>query len=83
MFMINYKILCIDCGDWSITDSKTGETKTGTSHYIVAHKDGNCKPVILPCSADMFKEGAKYVDMVTNILFDEKGRVAGISPANK
>ena len=42
MSMINYKILCIDCGDWSITDSKTGETKTGTSHYIVAHKDGNC-----------------------------------------
>lgn len=78
--MISYKILCIDCGDWEITDSKTGEKKTGTSHYVVAHKQDNCKPIVLKCSAETFKEAAKYVDMVVNLLFDEKGNIAGINP---
>ena len=78
--MISYKILCIDLGDWEIVDGKTGEKKTGTSHYIVVHKQDNCKPIVLKCSADMFKEAAKYVDMTVNLLFDEKGMIAGINP---
>lgn len=77
--MDKYKLLCIDCGDWSIEDKKTGEIKTGTSYYLVVHKADNCKPMVFKSTPDCFKEAAKLVDMDVNILFDEKGRVAGIN----
>lgn len=77
--MDKYKLLCIDCGDWSIEDKKTGEVKTGTSYYVVVHKKDNCKPMVFKATEHTFKEAAKLVDMDVNILFDDKGRVAGIN----
>lgn len=79
--MDKYKLLCIDCGDWTIEDKKTGETKKGTSYYLVVHKHGNCKPIVSKTTTECFKVAGKYVGMDVNILFDEKGRVAGINPA--
>ena len=77
--MDKYKLLCIDCGEWSIEDKKTGELKTGTSYYLVVHKKDNCKPMVFKATENTFKEAAKLVDMDVNILFDDKGRVAGIN----
>lgn len=77
--MDKYKLLCIDCGEWSIEDKKTGEVKTGTSYYVVVHKKDNCKPMVFKATENTFKEAAKLVDMDVNILFDDKGRVAGIN----
>lgn len=77
--MDKYKLLCIDCGDWSIEDKKTGEVKTGTTYYVVVHKKDNCKPMVFKATENTFKEAAKLVDMDVNILFDDKGRVAGIN----
>lgn len=77
--MDKYKLLCIDCGEWTIEDKKTGEVKTGTSYYLVVHKSDNCKPMVFKATENTFREGAKLVDMEVNILFDEKGRVAGIN----
>lgn len=77
--MDKYKLLCIDCGEWSIEDKKTGEVKTGTSYYVVVHKKDNCKPMVFKSTENTFKEAAKLVDMDVNILFDDKGRVAGIN----
>lgn len=77
--MDKYKLLCIDCGDWSIEDKKTGEIKTGTSYYVVVHKKDNCKPMIFKATENTFREAVKLVDMDVNILFDDKGRVAGIN----
>ena len=77
--MDKYKLLCIDCGEWSIEDKKTGELKTGTSYYLVVQKKDNCKPMVFKATENTFKEAAKLVDMDVNILFDDKGRVAGIN----
>ena len=77
--MDKYKLLCIDCGEWSIEDKKTGEVKTGTSYYVVVHKKDNCKPMVFKATENTFKEAAKLIDMDVNILFDDKGRVAGIN----
>lgn len=73
------KLLCIDCGDWSIEDKKTGEKKTGTSYYLVVHKKDNCKPMVFKATENTFKEAAKLVDMDVNILFDDTGKVASIN----
>lgn len=77
--MDKYKLLCIDCGEWTIEDKKTGEVKTGTSYYVVVHKKDNCKPMVFKATENTFKEAAKLVDTDVNILFDDKGRVAGIN----
>lgn len=77
--MDKYKLLCIDCGEWAIEDKKIGKVKTGTSYYVVVHKKDNCKPMIFKATENTFKEAAKLVDMDVNILFDDKGRVAGIN----
>lgn len=77
--MDKYKLLCIDCGEWTIEDKKTGEVKSGTSYYVVVHKKDNCKPMVFKATENTFKEAAKLVDMDVNILFDDKGRVAGIN----
>lgn len=72
--MTEYVFLSNYVGTWAF------DGKSGTSYYIVAVKDGNCKPIVIKCNKDTFEASAKFkpYDKI-NVVFDEKQVCCGIN----
>lgn len=77
--MTNYKLLTNYSGSWAMVDQKSGEQKNGISYYLVVCKEGCCKPVVYPCSKDVYIETSKFEDgTMINMFFDERQKVSGV-----
>lgn len=72
--MTEYVFLTNYSGNWAF------DGKSGTSFYIVAVKDGNCKPMVFKCDKSTFDASVKFksYDRI-NIVFNEKQVVCGIN----
>lgn len=73
--MTKFKYLANYSGSYTLDNGKSG-----VAFYVVAVKDGNCKPLVMKCSQDVFNETSKLKGGETlNLYFDERQRITGIN----